>query len=87
MHVQFVRTCHGLHVTCTCALLCRTIYHNLMANAARLAKSEKDVEDIARIAAGETDKVAKREITKGQKAGDVTAGLQGFVDKPRHAVG
>ncbi|KAA6424116.1 MAG: hypothetical protein FRX49_06075 [Trebouxia sp. A1-2] len=65
----------------------RTIYHNLMANATRLAKSEKDVQDIARIAAGEPDKVAKGEMTKGQQAGDVAAGLQGFVDKPRHAVG
>lgn len=65
----------------------RTIYHNLMANATRLAKSEKDVQDIARIAAGEPDKVARGEMTKGQKAGDVAAGLQGFVDKPRHAVG
>ncbi|DBB01419.1 TPA: hypothetical protein ACH3X1_000083 [Trebouxia sp. C0004] len=65
----------------------RTTYHNLMANATRLAKSEKDVQDIARIAAGEPDKVAKGEMTKGQKAGDVAAGLQGFVDKPRHAVG
>lgn len=87
MHVQFVKSCHSLHVTCTCAWLCRSIYHNLMANATRLAKSEKDVQDIARIAAGEPDKVAKGEMTKGQKAGDVAAGLQGFVDKPRHAVG
>ena len=52
-----------------------------------MAKSEKNVKDIARIAAGEPVKVAAGEITKGQKAGDIAAGLQGFVDKPRHAVG
>lgn len=58
-----------------------------MANATRLAKSEKDVQDIARIAAGEPDKVAKGEMTTGQKARDVTAGLHGFVQKPQHAMG
>ena len=63
------------------------MYHNLVANATRVAKSHMDVQDIARIAAGEPENVAKGQTTKGQKAGDVAAGLQGFVDKPRHAVG
>ncbi len=63
------------------------MYHNLAANVARLARSERDVQDIARIAAGEPDDVAAGKMTKGQKAGDVAAGLQGIVDKPRHAVG
>ena len=53
----------------------------------RLAKTETNVKDIARIAAGEPDEVATGQMTKGQESGDVQAGLQGIVDKPRHAVG
>ena len=63
------------------------MYHNIVANATRVAKSEDNVQEIARIAAGEPEEVAAKEILKGQKAGDIQAGLQGFVDKPRHAVG
>lgn len=63
------------------------MYHNLAANATRLAKTERDLESIARIAAGESKEVADGNITKGQEPGDVAAGLQGYVDKPRHAVG
>lgn len=68
-------------------LVHRTIYHNLAANAARLAKTEPDLASVARIAAGESKAVADGNITKGQEPGDVAAGLQGHVDKPRHAVG
>lgn len=68
-------------------MVCRTIYHNLAANAARLAKTERDLASIARIAAGEPKAVADGSITKSQSPGDVAAGLQGYVDKPRHAVG
>ena len=63
------------------------MYHNLAANAIRLARTEEDVTSIARVAAGEPKAVAEGTITEGQQAGDVTAGLQGYVDKPRHAVG
>lgn len=66
---------------------CRGTYHNLVANAARLAGTESDVETIPRIAAGEPVEVAEGELTKDQEAGIVTAGLQGYVDKPRQAVG
>ena len=66
---------------------CRAMYHNLVANATRLAKTEKDVTSIARVAAGESQAVADASMLKGQKSGDIAAGLQGYVDKPRHAVG
>ena len=65
----------------------RGTYHNLVANAARLASTEHDIGSIPRIAAGEPAEVANGTLTAGQQAGDVPAGLQGFVDKPRHAVG
>ena len=68
-------------------MMCRNIYHNLVANATRLARTERDVTEMARIAAGESSAVAEGKMTEGQKAGDVAAGLQGYVDKPRHAVG
>ena len=68
-------------------LVCRTMYHNLAANATRLAKTEKDLASIGRVAAGEPKAVADGSITKGQEPGDIAAGLQGYVDKPRHAVG
>ena len=70
-----------------CVHVCRSIYHNVAANAVRLAKSEANVKDIARIAAGEPDDVANGQMTKGQESGDVQTGLQGTVDKSRHAVG
>ena len=54
---------------------CRALYHNLVANATRLAKSEKNVQDIARIAAGEPDEVASGEVLKGQDSGGIQAGL------------
>ena len=67
--------------------LFRGTYHNLVANGARLASTERDVDSIPRIAAGEPAEVANGTLTAGQEAGDVPAGLQGVVDKPRHAVG
>lgn len=66
---------------------CRGTYHNLVANAARLASTETEIDSIPRIAAGESAEVAKCKLIAGQEAGDVVAGLQGIVDKPRHAVG
>lgn len=76
------------HCTMTSGkMYCRAMYHNLVANAARLAKTEKDVGSIARVAAGEPQAVANASMLKGQKSGDIAAGLQGYVDKPRHAVG
>lgn len=63
------------------------MYHNLAANATRLARTERDLASIARVAAGEPKAVADGSMTEGQEPGDVAAGLQGYVDKPRHAVG